>query len=261
MTPPPANPNLPNAALAGPEQWAAGLVGPAQWAAGLVGPDDWAAELQQPFDDVPTFDAAADPEVDVHAHLPGDRSFVRTATRRLFRDYRSNPDAFKHLDTLPKAGETLHGVISGKYALWDLVPALIEKTGQSIADLHLATLSYGKQNAAELLGLLDDGRVKRVSLLVSYYFKAQNRGLYDTLVPELLKRGHRVLAMRTHCKLILFRMSRGTRYVVESSANLRSCKNVEQFALTRCPKLYQFHRAWLEDELLKPREREAADVG
>ena len=238
----------------------AGLLDPSVWATQLAEYADWAAGLNEPFDDAPSFDRQADPEVDVTARLKTDRAFIRSPSRRLFRDYRADPEAYKHLDPLPGAGETLHGVISGKYALWQLVPALIEKTGMKIADLHIATLSYSQQNAAELLGLVEDGQVKRVTLLVSYFFKSQNRELYDSLVPALLERGHRVLSMRTHCKLLLAKMSRGTRYVVESSANLRSCKNIEQFCLTRCPRLYAFHRQWIEEELFAPRTREAADV-
>jgi hypothetical protein len=205
--------------------------------------------LQQPFDDCPAFGADS-PEVDVHARLENDKSLLRTPRRRLFIDYRPNPDSLRHLEILPADGQTLHGVICGKYAMWDLVPALIERTGRKITDLHIATLSYGKQNAQELLGLIDDGQVKRVSLLVSYYFKSTSRGLYDTLVPPLRERGHRVLAMRTHAKIILAKMASGGSYVIEGSANLRSCKNVEQFCLTRCRRLYCFHRAWMENELL-----------
>jgi len=206
--------------------------------------------IVQPFDDVPDFDAKADPEVDVNRRLGSDKSHIRIAKRRLFVDYRSNPDALLHLAKLPNEGETLHGVISGKYAMWDIVPALIERTGRKIDELYIATLSYGKQNAEELLGLLDDGQIKRCALLVSYYFKAQNRPLYDSLVPPLRARGHRVLAMRTHVKIMLARMAGGGMYVCEGSANLRSCKNIEQFCLTRCRRLYKFHRQWIDDELL-----------
>jgi hypothetical protein len=213
-------------------------------------------DLAQPFDDVPDFEEAST-EVSTTAGLNRDPSHLRTPSRRLFRDYRSNPDAFKHLDTLPAEGESLHGVISGRYALWELVPAIIERTGDTIDELHLVTLSYGKQNAAELIGLLDGGQVKRCSLLVSYFFKAQNRHLYDTLVPHLLDRGHRVLAMRTHAKVTLARMASGVCYAIESSANLRSCKNVEQFVMTRDADLYRFHRQWVEELLAGKAEGEA----
>jgi len=206
--------------------------------------------LEQPFDDVPAFDPELDREVNTVIGLSADRSMIRTPRRRLFVDYRSNMDAYRHLERLPAEGESLHGVISGKYAQWELVPAIIERTGKKIAELHIATLSYGKANAADLLGLLDDGHIRRVSLLVSYFFKAQNRGLYDLLVPPLRERGHRCLAMRTHAKLLLIKLAGGGSFVCEGSANLRSCKNVEQFVLTRCRRLYKFHRDWLEGELL-----------
>lgn len=206
--------------------------------------------LSEPFDAVPDFDRSTDPEVDVNATVAEAQLHRQTPTRRLFIDYRSHPESLEHLETLPAEGESLHAVIAGKYAMWDLVPALIERTGQTIEDLHIATLSYGKQNAAEMLSLVDDGHIKRVSLIVSYYFKAQNRALYDTLVPPLRERGHRVLAMRNHAKLLLAKMADGAMFVVEGSANLRSCKNVEQFVLTQCADLYRFHRGWLETELL-----------
>lgn len=232
----------------------AGVPDVAAWTADLVGFEEWAAELQQPISDAPAFDRQQDPEVDVNARLDGDRRHVRTPTRRLFIDYRPNPQAYKHLDPLPALGESLHGVISGKYALFELIAALIEKTGQSIEDLTIATLSFSKANAGDLLGMLDAGQVKRVSMLISYYFKSTSRPIYDALIPQLRERGMKVLAMRTHCKILLMKMEGGACYVAESSANLRSSVNVEQFVLTQCPALYAFHHGWIEGELLSGKE-------
>jgi len=238
----------------------AGLREPAEWTAELTEAAEWSQGLHE-FDDVPDFDAKEDPEVDVNAHLSRDLSFTRTPTGRMFRDYRADPAAYAHIDPLPKAGQSLHGVISGRYALFELIPAILERTGEKIRDLYIATLSFSKPNAAKLLAMLDAGQVKHIALLISYFFKKQNRSVYDALVPELLERGHRVLALRSHCKLCLIRMDRhGTKYVIESSANLRSSKNIEQFSVTRCPKLYKFHQTWIEDELFRPRKREKADV-
>lgn len=228
----------------------------AKWGAGLAEAAEWAEELAQPFDDAPDFDPNADPEVDVSAALTSDKSFKRTPSRRLFRDYRPNMDAFKHLDDLPSLGEDLEMIISGKYAAWELVPALIERTGQNIADLTIATLSFSKTNAADLLGLLDEGRVKRVGLLISYFFKAQNRPLYDSLVPQLRDRGHPVLAMRTHAKIILAKMDDGTCFTFRGSPNLRSNKNVENLTLTNCPELYRFYYDVIYGELLSGRAEE-----
>ena len=218
----------------------------ADWAGGLASFEDWTADLE-PFDDDAAFDDPDHPEIQPRAGLGADRSMVRTPTRRLFADYRANPEAFRHLKRLPKEGQSLHGVIGGRYALFDLVPALIERTGEDVADLYLVTLGFSKQNGADLCGMLDGRQVRRATLLCSMYFKSTSKGIYEAVVPELLKRKQRVKAFRCHGKIILARMTGGARYVAESSANLRSCKNLEQFVLTRCPRLYLFHRRWVED--------------
>jgi hypothetical protein len=44
---------------------------------------------------------------------------------------------------------------------------------------------------------------------------------------------------------MLFEMSSGNYYAVESSANLRSCKMLEQFTLTNSRELVLFHRGWM----------------
>jgi hypothetical protein len=203
--------------------------------------------------DEPTFDPEADPEVDTEIRLADDRRFTRTPSSRLFRDYRSNADAYRHLEPMPKPGESLHGIISGRYALFELIPAIIEHAG-AIEDLHIATLSFNKNNAHDLLQLIDDGHIRKMSLLISYYFKSTSLETYMALVPQLKARGMRTVAMRTHIKLILLKMANGTNYVVESSANLRSSVNLEGFVLTNCPELYRFHHDWIEGELLNGKE-------
>jgi hypothetical protein len=223
-----------------------------QWAGAIPRIEDWGDELAILDTGEPEFDTQANPEIDTRKKLAADKAYMRMPTRRMYVDFRANPDALLHLKRLPKVGQSLHGIISGKYALWDMVPALIERTGESIADLYLCTLGFSKKNGADLCGMVDDRQVRRVSLLCSHYFKATSSPIYDAVVPELLNRGQRVTAMRTHCKLILARMTDGRKFVCESSANLRSCVNVEQFVLTNCPRLYRFHRRWLEHEILTP---------
>lgn len=217
--------------------------------AGLTESTAFEDALIEPFDQVPDFDPEADPEVDVNATLAEPHLHRRVATRRLFADYRADPEALKHLEALPREGESLHAVMGQRYSMWDLVPALIERTGRRITDLHIATLSYSTKTAADLIGLIDDGRINRCSLIVSFYFKAQNRGLYDALVLPLRERKQRVIACRNHCKVLLVKIAGGGSYVCEGSANLRSNKNCEQFVLTRDRRLYQFHREWMEQLL------------
>jgi hypothetical protein len=223
--------------------WTDEIPTPATWAADLTPFADWTEDIEQLLDEA----QSESPEIDTTLRLPDDRQLITHPTRRLFVDYRSNPDAYRHLDPLPQEGETLHGVISGKYALYELIPALLERTGQKIKSLYIATLSFNKQNAADILALYDHGHVQKISLLISYYYKSTSREIYDLLVPPLRDRGQRVLAIRNHAKLLMAEMDDGTRYTTESSANLRSSVNIEQFAMTRGADLYDFHQGWIED--------------
>jgi hypothetical protein len=236
------------------EQVTAGLPTFEQITAGMPSFDDICQGLTFPLDE-PAFDAANDPEVNTGIRLPIDLTHMRHAAGRKMADFRKgNPDAMKILHDLPGPGESLHGVLSGRFALFDLIPALINVTDQPIDDLTLATLSFSKYNAADLLNLIDAGKVKNVGLLISYFFKAQNRPLYDALVPQLRELGFPVLSMRVHAKLILARMADGTKYVIESSANLRSCDNVEIFVMTRDDALYDFHHQWIYGQFLTGKE-------
>ncbi len=83
-------------------------------------------------------------------------------------------------------------------------------------------------------------------MLVSHYFSNANANLYDPLAAELNKRGHQVLAMRNHAKVILMKLTDGRKLVVHASANLRSCKNIEQACFENDPDLYDFHRRWVD---------------
>ena len=49
---------------------------------------------------------------------------------------------------------------------------------------------------------------------------------------ELTTRGPRVVAMLTHAKVVLIETTDGRDFVVESSANLRSCSSIEQITVT-----------------------------
>jgi len=40
-------------------------------------------------------------------------------------------------------------------------------------------------------------------------------------------------------------LSDGRRFAVESSANLRSCRNIEQITLTQAADLHDFHAGWI----------------
>lgn len=55
--------------------------------------------------------------------------------------------------------------------------------------------------------------------------------------------------MRNHAKIILAEMVDGRCFVWESSANMRSCRNIESYVLTQDVDLLLFHRGWMNELL------------
>lgn len=198
----------------------------------------------------PDITAELEAEMDLLPHLQGDIQHEDEGIERECRDARKIKTAAEAMGHIPTATQAIHMVISGRFALWDLVPAVLELAGGPIiTSLHIATLGFSRNNIADLCQLLDAGRIGAVKLLASHYFKGTSGGIYDFAVAELDQRKDKAkfLSVRTHAKLLLMHLSDNRTVTIESSANLRSCQNIEQMTVLGDPHLYQFHTAWIDD--------------
>jgi hypothetical protein len=191
----------------------------------------------------------ADHQQDARRELAGDRAFRRTPSKRTLIDARQTANAVAHIGRLPAPGESIHLVCAGGYSLYHHIEAVLQIAAPAtIRYLGICTLGFSKDNLERLIGLLDAGTIGQVDFLYSVYFKSNEREICERLAHELTTRGQRVLSMRTHAKLLLIELGDGRDcYTIESSANLRSCKNVEQSTFTNDRSLLDFHRQWLNE--------------
>jgi hypothetical protein len=213
---------------------------------------DWTATLPAlPLDTLrPVFDELAGHEVDAGRQWVGDRRHVRRTDKAVLLDARRLQNALEHIGRLPEPGEAFHLVTAKRYSLWDLVKATLHLGAPAtIAYLGVATLGFSRANLEELLALLDGGQIGKVDFLFSVYFKSGQREICERLAHELTTRGQRVVACLQHAKVVLMQTTDGGAYVVESSANLRSCASIEQITMTHDPALLAFHRQWIDDVL------------
>jgi hypothetical protein len=182
------------------------------------------------------------------AGITGDRTMRRAAGKRELLHLLHVSNAAKQLERLPAEGESIHCVMRGNYHAWDLIPAALQLAAPAtIERLYVATLGFNDANARELVGLLDAGRIRRVTFLCSAYFRDASAETYRPLAEQLLARGQRVAAIRTHAKIQAYTLTDGRAIAIESSANLRSCRNIEQFCMTADRALFDFHAAWMDE--------------
>jgi hypothetical protein len=189
---------------------------------------------------------AAQPE---EAQAPAPRAGFLSRTNR--RRMACLKEAREALDLLPAAGETLHAVMTGTYDLMHLLIVLLDRLASPCTQLRIATLSLSARNVQEMAALLDAGKVRRLDLLTSDFFRRHDKAIFEELVQELARRGQRVAAARSHCKIVTAALADGRCYTLEGSANLRTNKNQEQFALTQDAALHAWYDAWVEGMVTK----------
>jgi hypothetical protein len=217
-----------------------GVVLDAAWANGLPALDLDAL--------CPLFDELAGETKNAAIELDADRAHRRQPTRRTMVDQRRTANAVAHVDRLPHAGETIHMLAAGGYSLFHLIAATLQLAAPAtIAYLGIATLGFSRENLEQLLAMLDAHQVEQLDFLYSIYFRSVERKACDRLTYELVCRKQRVASVRTHAKVLLIELSDGRAFVVESSANLRSCRNIEQSTFTHDRALLDFHRGWMKE--------------
>ncbi len=157
-------------------------------------------------------------------------------------------NAAQAIRKLPGKDQSTHFLMAGRFAAADLIPAVQSLAGAKIDELYVATLGFSKANVDQFASLMDDGLVGRFTLLCSAYFKDTEGTAFDYGQQQLEARGARLCKSRNHAKVILFRFGQ-RHYIVEASANIRSCLSLEQVAVFQSRPLFRFHRQWMEGVL------------
>lgn len=202
------------------------------------------------FDAKPIYPSQRQAKRDAATIIGSRRAHVDKNKKRVFRNKLRSGNAAKELGQLPGSGEALHLIMRGNFDSFDFVPAVLQVASPAtISELNICTLGFNSTNAARLLDLLDAGQVQRCSFMASHFWRSNETDVYDALWKELDQRGHRAAALRSHAKILLFELSDGRFYTIEMSANLRSCRNIEQATIIEGKELLQFHRSWMMELL------------
>jgi hypothetical protein len=134
----------------------------------------------------------------------------------------------------------------GNFVFSDIIPTVLQLAAPAkIQYLAVTTLGFSKRASAIILDAIDSGDVGLVDFICTDYFERVDNEICRSFRLELTRRGCRFASAKSHAKIVLFRMDDGRCYTVEGSANIRSCRNVEQFAMTNDPALLAFHREWI----------------
>lgn len=147
---------------------------------------------------------------------------------------------------LPNCGETVHVVTNGKHIdALAFCQNVIDKV--SIKTLTIVTYSIRKKTITCIGEWLLQEKLQSAMVAVSCHIKTLNKLCYEYMlqmqkeVPALFK----LKMFHNHAKIALMHTSDDNYYVLEGSGNFSENALVEQYQLTNCKELYDFHLGWI----------------
>ena len=203
-------------------------------------------------DGLPSLDVAALPSIFPSARADATQPAIAVAERRssagpsaAVPQPTAVANAAKALERLPIGGESFHGIMAGLFDAFSFLPAILTLAGCKALQVYVATLGFNHANMAQLFALLDGGEIQPVGFLFSCYYRGAEPQTTDALITGLKSRGQRVAVGRNHAKIIAVALEDGRSFTWEGSANMRSCRNAENYVLSAGDNLFRFHAGWI----------------
>jgi len=166
-----------------------------------------------------------------------------------FVEYKYAQDFAKEIDLSKRT----FAIVNGSFIFGDFIEALLVENAILCVEMQISTLSLSQENIDSLAGLLDQGYIEKLIILGSDFFVnaeckdrknvSFNLVEYMKQVLDINNRFQFVIA-RTHMKVCIFETSKGNKFVIHGSANLRSSANYENLMIENNPDLYDFIAAF-----------------
>lgn len=153
--------------------------------------------------------------------------------------------AKQQIQKLPNDEESIHFIVNDNYRPWEVIPATLAIIpSRHLSELWIATFSFTTDTVQSMLKLSAEGQIDRIHLICGDMFTKHKPDFFKIIGEDFARCGHRLKAARNHAKVILMRDDAEC-YVVEGSANLSACTNIEQLCMTKSLPLFEFHVDWM----------------
>jgi hypothetical protein len=172
------------------------------------------------------------PTISVHRHRP---------IRHRQEDHRARGALAGVLNPLPTPGESIDVILPGNVALGDVLWHIVDNIHQP-GPLGVATLGFGRKWIAGLVDRLRSGWITEAKIACSDYFARSDAAEFLDAQQALAGWPVTLQAGRVHAKVAVY-----DDITMAGSANLRSCRSIENLTVSNNPALAAFHRQWIND--------------
>jgi hypothetical protein len=134
-------------------------------------------------------------------------------------------------------------IVNGSFIFGDFIEAILVEHKIKAVNMEIATLSMSQENVDSLAGLMNQGYIEKLTIIGSDFFvKHEEHSLVPYIYEKLdIDNRFQLLVARVHTKICIFETSKGNKFVIHGSANLRSSGNCEQVVIEKNDLLYNFN--------------------
>lgn len=178
-----------------------------------------------------------------HSRQSAKRDFINGMKREALSDLIPTlppPDTDLYIVGNGSGAEVKYGINPKAFDFGSFVPVVVRLLGDIDCTAYISTWTMNRNHARTFLQMLDDKRLKNLSIITGTYFKRRESSVYAELVSGIMDRGQRFLTFANHCKVISLANPAGDTCVITGSANLSAQPRAEQYVLTTSPDVYRF---------------------
>lgn len=195
------------------------------------------------------FESESTQEIE-HISLPDSKILKLKDRKQRLLEKKNNKIKILHelIDRLPVPGEDFHIIGGGNIDAFHIIPCTLCYT-RAIEEMYIATWSMTRGNMKDLLKLFDNGKIRKLNIVISIFFQGRYKGDCAFLKSEMKKRNQKIVICKNHAKIIL--MDSGDEGLVfQGSANFTANPRIEQMVFSNSRELYGFYRETM-DSILK----------
>jgi hypothetical protein len=207
------------------------------------------------------------PELETDKQLPRPVTMARYVAKRQFvaglkREALNElipilppPDMDLYIIGNGAGAEVKHGINPQAFDFGSFIPHVVRMLGDRECTAYISTWTMNHQHGLTMLEMLDDGRLKALTLCTDPYWKRREAAVANQVITGLMTRNQRYVAFKNHVKCIAIAApesvsgSVARTCVITGSANLSAQPRCEQYVLTTSPVVYQFFQVEFFEEM------------
>ncbi len=173
----------------------------------------------------------------------------KAIVEKYIKNHYKNVKNVKEIMELPKENEIYHCITMNAFNAFTFIPFILEK--EIIEKMIVSTYAISLVVIKSIEKFMKKEKIKECFILISDVIVKRKQYIINQLKVEASKnKKFHWNYCKTHAKVTLIK-TKDNYYVIEGSGNFNQNSQIEQYVIANNKKLYEFHKKWIDTEILQ----------